>query len=209
MLDTWAEPAREDGSRRCDLRTGGCVGARGLFERVCRGFTGPVGDCLCKIWFAYHARKLLGNPTLSPRPAELKINDVDPCSLFPADRRAEFGVNQPPLGPTPKGNMTGCSFSSPTGGVGIYADPGHDAAYFLGDTLSNIGTEISVGGYPAVSGYPKTRKDSVCFIEIDVAEGQNLSVQYDDRAKRGPDALCPIAQKVALVALDALKAQKK
>lgn len=150
-----------------------------------------------------------GNPTLSPRPAELKINGVDPCSLFPADRRAEFGVNQPPLGPTPKGNMTGCSFSSPTGGVGIYADPGHDAAYFLGDTLSNIGTEISVGGYPAVSGYPKTRKDSVCFIEIDVAEGQNLSVQYDDRAKRGPDALCPIAQKVALVALDALKAQKK
>jgi hypothetical protein len=105
--------------------------------------------------------------------------------------------------------MTGCSFSSPTGGVGIYADPGHDAAYFLGDTLTNIGTEISVGGYPAVSGYPKTRKDSVCFIEIDVAEGQNLSVQYDDRAKRGPDALCPIAQKVALVALDALKAQKK
>jgi len=150
-----------------------------------------------------------GQPTLPARPRELRLDGVNPCTLFPEGRRPEFEVNQPPVGPSMNGKMVDCSFSSQTGGVSIDVDTQRGAAYFLGDTKSSFGVAIAVADFPGVSGYPKAIERSTCFVEIDVADGQNLSIQYNDRRRPGPAVLCPIAQKVALVALDALKAQKK
>lgn len=105
--------------------------------------------------------------------------------------------------------MVDCSFSSQTGGVSIDTDTERGAHYFLGDTKSNFGVATAVADFHGVSGYPKVIKDSTCFVEIDVADGQNLSIQYNDRRRPGPEVLCPIALRVAVVALDALRAQKK
>ena len=149
-----------------------------------------------------------GRP-LPPRPRELNLNGVNPCTLIPPDRRAEFGLNRPPLGPDQQGKTIGCSISSQTGGLVIYADTEHPASYFLGDTAASYGAAISIEGYGAVSGYPKVVKDSVCYVKVDVAEGQNLSIIYTDRTNQGPNVLCPLVQRIAGVALDTLKAQKK
>jgi len=133
---------------------------------------------------------------------------VNPCTLFPENRRAEFGLNTPPTGPNNNGKATSCGFSSQTGGVNITTDPERGAGYFLGDTSLIHGEAVSVGDFPAVAEYTKSDQSRECFAKVDIADGQNLSIQYSDRRRPGPDVLCPIAQRVAVVALDALKAQK-
>jgi len=150
-----------------------------------------------------------GKQMLPSRPKELTLDGVDPCSLFPAERRADFEVDQPPVGPISDGRATRCSFSSPSGAVEIATDPERGAGYFLGDKQLVYGEEVAVGDYPAVSEYTKAGKDLDCFTKVDVANGQNLSIQYVDRRRPGPGVLCPIANKVALVALGTLKTQKK
>jgi len=147
-------------------------------------------------------------PALPPRPKELTIDEINPCALFPNARRAEFGVIRLPVGPYANGGESRCSFPSSTGSVDIATDPKHGAPYFLGDKPALRGDAVTIGDYPAVSEYTKADKDRECFVRIDVADGQNLSIQYNDSSRPGPDVLCPIAQRVALVALDALKAQK-
>lgn len=149
-------------------------------------------------------------PPLPVRPKSLPLDGVNPCILFPADRRAEFGVTEPLVGPNVNGLETSCGGSSRTGvGVNITADRERGAAYFLGDKPLSYGEPDTVADYPAVRSYTKADKNRECFVVIDVAEGQNLSVQYSDFGRPGTDVLCPLAEKVAVVALDALKAQKK
>lgn len=150
-----------------------------------------------------------GDSKLPPRPKELALDGVNPCTLFPEERRAEFGVNGRATGPNPNGEITSCGYSTGNGRINIVDDRQRGAVYFLGENALSHGSAVSVGDYPAVSGYVKADKDRECFTEIDVADGQNLSIQYSDNRRPGPDVLCPIAKRVALVALDALKAQKK
>lgn len=132
----------------------------------------------------------LTKQTLPPRRRGLSLGSVNPCALFPADRRAEFGVSQPMIGPHAYGEPSSCGASSANrGGVSLAADRSRSAAYFLGDKPLSYGSLIAVADYPGVLGYTKADNSRECF-------GR-------------PDVLCSIAQKVALVALDALKAQKK
>ncbi len=56
---------------------------------------------------------------LPPRPEELRLEGANPANVFPAEQRAEFGVNQSEVGPKLDRYGTLCTFSSRTVSVGI------------------------------------------------------------------------------------------
>ncbi|MBP2339682.1 hypothetical protein JOF41_005860 [Saccharothrix coeruleofusca] len=140
------------------------------------------------------------------RPKTINLRDVDPCTLLTEQQRAQLGLNRPPL------KSTNSVYDSPvcnisredrqywvgittatTAGVEWYTD-----GSFLGDAQN-----LQVGGFPAVVG---TSKDDqyVCFLGIDVSDGQMVAVQTNSGGETGQAQLCQVAQQIAGAAIETL-----
>lgn len=145
-----------------------------------------------------------GTPTLSPRPRDIRIDGVDPCSLLTPAQRVQLGLDRPPQflpgdatgdralctwrGDEPRAVDTGVSLHT-TRGIEIY------------DTTSGSTTwnRTAVRDYPALlltlNGRPE-----FCTIAIDIAQGQAIDVQFGDGGRKPaiPQAqLCADARRVA------------
>lgn len=149
---------------------------------------------------------------LPPRPRDIDIRNVDPCSLLTASQRAElrldgeptFDVQRSPLfeGPEPACTVRGyepltvaVGFALPYDGLGVDAF----AAYRVRAEVSV--TEVQ--GFPAVQAVQPGPMTS-CTVVVDLAPGQALNVQYRDGGAQPPvpaDALCPGANDVADAAM--------
>lgn len=142
------------------------------------------------------------------RPADLPLEGVQPCELLTADQRVQLQMNRPPMPSTYSDLIAACSISSTLrGGTAIAADRQRGAEYFLTDTVIIHGDPIMVGDYPATMLYNKADQAKTCFVNIDVADGQNLSIQYSQPDGPGQAVLCPIAEEIALAALTTLRAR--
>ena len=151
---------------------------------------------------------------LPPRPREVRLDGVDPCSLLTAEQRAELGLTSEPRASTKyvelfRGQVATCTMRG--------QDP---APVLLGlSTVTTVGIErwreddlvertepTTAAGFPALTAVPLQLTD-YCSVEVDVAVGQLLDVQFGSggtNASISQRELCRLAQKSADAAMATL-----
>ncbi|XVV03600.1 DUF3558 domain-containing protein [Actinosynnema sp. CA-248983] len=144
------------------------------------------------------------------RPKTINLKDVDPCSLLTDAQRAEFGLNRPPQKGTSSTHGTPtCSFSREdrTHVVGVGTNTANGVEFFTDGRFDVEAQKLEVGGFPAVVG-SEPNDPSVCFLGIDVSDGQMLQAQIIvpdggwEQAKT-----CGLVQQVGAAALATLVAR--
>ena len=157
-------------------------------------------------------------PDLPPRPREVRLDGLDPCTLLPRTDLAELGLEAPPrLTVAPSGLYGGevrlCTargyeprvvsagvILSVTGGIDLYLRPG---------VRSEI-TPIDVEGFPAIVAVPTTLRD-FCTVVVDIAPGQAVDVQVADGGGVPPvpqAGLCADAERTAAAVMQNLLAAR-
>ncbi|QYN34358.1 DUF3558 domain-containing protein [Pseudonocardia sp. DSM 110487] len=151
--------------------------------------------------------------SLPPRPQDVPIDDVDPCTLLTREQRAELQLDQPPqprrepsvLYP---GDVSRCSIggSEPAISISISAVTTAGIEFFTtGQTASEVRL-IELAGFPAVVAAPVHTDDS-CKVLIDTAPGQMVDVQARSAGANPPipeEQLCRDAERAASLVLDTL-----
>ncbi|WP_214404604.1 DUF3558 domain-containing protein [Pseudonocardia lacus] len=151
--------------------------------------------------------------TLPPRPRELPLDSVDPCELLTTAQRVSLGLSERSL----PGTTDAPYFAGPTctvsgfeprdvgADVGLVTNTGLDQLLAPG-LLSDEVAVISVADFPAIVAKPS--QPDYCSVDVDVADGQFLDVQFRDSGKNPPipqDDLCRDAVRVAEAALHTLQ----
>lgn len=163
---------------------------------------------------------------LPPRPAELDLRDVDPCTDLLTDRqlrdlRYDLGYARPPL--PDNSDIHGgpdCTFSSTgsAGGddrnvvtlVGISTTEG--ALTWVTDPARVPETRpdvVAVDRYSALV-LPNPRLPDDCLVVVDTAEGQYLEVSAGPAVGEhpSPDPYCAEAERVADMAIQTISANR-
>ncbi|MFD1529471.1 DUF3558 domain-containing protein [Pseudonocardia aurantiaca] len=156
---------------------------------------------------------------LPPRPRDVPINGVDPCSLLTEAQRAELGLDARPvfdLSPSalyPGPEVPACVIGGNvpraiTVGVSVVTSAGMDV--FTSGGLAAELRPTSVLGFPAVVAVP-TRFTDYCTVVVEVAPGQLLDIQFRDGGRRPPipqDQLCRDAEGAANAVVQTLLASR-
>jgi hypothetical protein len=145
---------------------------------------------------------------LPPRPREVRVDGVDPCSLLTAEQRAELGLAGQPefdLGPSelyPGADVPACvmrGFEPRAVSIGLSVVTTAGVELFTSGDLAAAVKPAEVQGFPAVVAEP-TRSPDWCTVVIDVAPGQLLDIQFADGGRPPPipqPQLCMDAQALA------------
>ncbi len=154
---------------------------------------------------------------LPPRPREVRIDGIDPCSLLTAEQRAELGLDGRPVaytsahglfGRAPSCSIRGSDPREVSVGLSVVADRGIEIFTAPGRVTDEV-SSLTVAGFPAVLARPTLVRD-FCSVDIDVAPGQLLDVQFAQGTRDQPipqDQLCRDAQRIAEAVLSALLAR--
>lgn len=149
-----------------------------------------------------------------PRPAELKLDGIDPCALLTAAQQGQLGVER--VGQDNNSDELGsaaCLWGNNGGEpdnrwlARLIVKRGAD--YALG---SSTGVQVlQVGGFSAVqTAAPYQDAKTNCVIVVDVAQGQSLGVQYSNIAGDYPginhDVACQLDRKAAELMVQNLRA---
>lgn len=117
---------------------------------------------------------------LPPRPREVKVDGIDPCSLVTPQIRAEAGVtSQGQADPSSTDNaLRGCGYDNfpqhPTAALDVNLATNQDTAGFL---FFPDAVQSTVAGFGAVDSPDSAAgADHSCVVRIDVAENQGLWV---------------------------------
>ena len=145
---------------------------------------------------------------LPPRPREIRLDGVDPCSLLTAEQRAALGLESEPRpgtisssalyrGNVPICTMNGFRPQASVVGVGLVTTSGIDLWSTRG--IDADVTSTTVKGFPAVTATPRRFTD-YCSVDVDIASGQLIDIQFGDGGNRpqiGQNDLCKRAHEVA------------
>jgi hypothetical protein len=149
-----------------------------------------------------------GQVELPPRPREVRLDGVDPCSLLTEEQRAELGLDgrpvftEAPVGLYPGAAVRACDiggFEPRAVSVGISLVTSVGIERFADGELAAEIRPIAVRGFPAVVAVP-TRFTDFCTAVVDVAPGQLLDVQFATGGRQPPISqpqLCRDAEVVA------------
>jgi hypothetical protein len=149
-----------------------------------------------------------GQVELPPRPREVRLDGVDPCSLLTEEQRAELGLDgKPVFHRSPSAlylgsNVDACSIGgyeprAVTVGLGLVTSVGIEV--FDSNELAAEIQPLNVQGFPAVVAVP-TRYTDYCTVAVDVAPGQVIDVQFATGGRQPPipqPQLCQDAKTVA------------
>lgn len=152
-------------------------------------------------------------PQLPPRPQELRIDGVDPCTLLDPQQRRRLGVDSEPRagGGSSRGEPA-CSYShlssEPFYSINVATVPFEGAQVWLSGTRNVDARILDVAGFGAV----QTRvagDDSDCSVLVDVAEGQTVDVLFtgDGAGSFPSDEMCARARQAAEAATMTLLAR--
>jgi hypothetical protein len=154
---------------------------------------------------------------LPPRPREVRLEGVDPCSLLTAEQRAALGFTSEPHfsvsrvelfhGDVPTCTVHSQGSSSAVVGVGLVTTVGMER--WLDPGLNAQTRVVDVAAFPGVITVPISSK-SYCGVEVDVAAGQLLDVQVLDGGSTPPipqTSLCDRALDSAIAAMQTLTAR--
>jgi hypothetical protein len=156
---------------------------------------------------------------LPPRPRDVRIDGVDPCSLLTAEQRAELGLDGRPWfdsapvalyngAEVPLCAIRGFEPRAITVGLSIVTNVG--AEVFTSGELAAEVRAVLVHGFPTVVVVPRQFTDW-CAVIVDVAHGQLLDVQFADGGRMPPipqPQLCQDAQTVADAVMATLLASR-
>jgi hypothetical protein len=118
---------------------------------------------------------------LPPRPSELPLNGIDPCSALTAEQQRTLGLGTGRAGASSDGlGSPACIWSKrtePTGSYLVRLVTGRGADSALSSNEASI---TSIAGFAAVSttdtSFPA---ESHCVLFVDIAAGQTLVLRYD------------------------------
>lgn len=150
-----------------------------------------------------------------PRPRDVAVAGLDPCSLLTVEQRADLQLDGEPnrsearsvlyQGPEPtcfvrsyEPRAVAVGVSLPYDGLGIDA--------FAPYRVDSLVTSLTIEGFPAVQAIP-ARLTDFCSVSVDLGPGAALDIQYRDggRIPAVPQAdLCAGAVEVARAAMATL-----
>ena len=150
---------------------------------------------------------------LPPRPRDIPIDDVDPCTLLTESQRTDLGLNDRPYSSRRDDPLLGpirrCGFSDTAPNaisVGISLTESNGIELFLNSNLAAETTIISLAGFPGILIRPTVLPD-FCSVEIDVGHQRLVDVQYGVGLSGQPidqGDLCIGAERVAQAAMYSL-----
>jgi uncharacterized protein DUF3558 len=149
-----------------------------------------------------------GSVELPPRPREVRLDGVDPCSLLTEQQRAELGLDgRPVFSQAPVSLYKGADVPSCTTGgfepravtVGVSLVTSVGIERFTSGELAAELRPISVHGFPALVAVP-TRFTDYCTVVVDVARGQLLDVQFATGGRQPPIPQAQLCRDAEIVA---------
>jgi hypothetical protein len=154
---------------------------------------------------------------LPPRPRDVQIDGVDPCSLLTVEQRAALGLDgrvvfdSAPVAlyngaEVPLCAIRGFKPRAIAIGLSVVTSAGIEL-YTSGELAAEV-RPVDVRGFPAVVAVP-ARFAEYCTVIVDVARGQLLDVQFRDGGRKPPipqDQLCRDARQAAEAAMTTLLA---
>ncbi|ACU40200.1 DUF3558 domain-containing protein [Actinosynnema mirum] len=153
-------------------------------------------------------------PSLFPRPSEMPLDGVAPCSLLDEKQRGELSLDNPEneYVETSLAGARACSLRSNVSGnvVRLALVTGEGVLLWLDDYAQVEVETIAVVGFPALVVRTPGVED-VCNVEVDVARGQFLDVMFRDGGNSTPlaqDVLCQGARRAAEAAVTGLLQRK-
>ncbi|MGH3759536.1 DUF3558 domain-containing protein [Actinophytocola sp.] len=153
---------------------------------------------------------------IPPRPEDLSLDGVKPCSLFTKAQLTQLEITDPPTPKTSSGyfEAPGCDLEIATVETFRSYEVLTVTEEGIGPWLSgkrNVEAELSeVAGFPAATYWLRGAEGNQamdCATAIDVAEGQQLMVTADNDANRSfaLDQLCQMAENAAGMAIQTLQ----
>lgn len=156
--------------------------------------------------------------TLPPRPRDVPLAGVDPCTLLTTAQRAQIQVR-----PGVKSSIghgftgAGCSFplsdvlhggAGQSYGVSAIVSPGVE--HWLNPYLTDTVTQVTVAGFPAVTVTPTLAQATGCSTAVSVANGQMLETDTGVTAPNGMTKAqaCAKSQEIAQAAMATLLSLK-
>jgi Protein of unknown function (DUF3558) len=142
---------------------------------------------------------------LPPRPAELRLDGVDPCALLTTAEQAKLGVHQVySANDADQFRSLGCQWDNglgPPDNAWVARAIVKQGADYALDNQAPVQV-VQIDGYSAVqTSSPYQNPNRQCIQVIDVAQGESLWVQYDDRIGTYPginhEVACQQARKAA------------
>ncbi|MFC0439116.1 DUF3558 domain-containing protein [Kutzneria buriramensis] len=147
--------------------------------------------------------------TLPPRPRELPLDKVNPCTILTKQQRTQLSLDTTPTPYTDTElKARACTirgtYSGQVARLALVTNEG--AELWISDEAQNTAKVISVIGFPALE-VRTPNLDTLCNVEVDVAQGEFLDVLFRDGGSATPipqDDLCLGAQRVAEAAMNSL-----
>lgn len=152
-------------------------------------------------------------PTLPPRPGNLLLDGVDPCTILTSSQRADLSLDTTPTPYTDEqfDKAKACGIRGLDSGtvvrLALVLDMGVDV--WLGDEAQVRTEPVRVAGWPALV-VRTPGLDDACNVEVDTSQTQFLDVLFRDGGNTPPipqNTLCLGAQRVAEAAVTSLKAR--
>jgi hypothetical protein len=154
---------------------------------------------------------------LPPRPRDVPIDDVDPCTLLTRAQRAELQLDRPPLGGREPsvlypGDVSSCSIggTGPKISVSISVVTTAGIEFWTSGQAAADLQPAEVAGFPALVARSQTLDDG-CNVLLDVAPGQHLDVQTRSSGADPPipeNQLCRDAERAANLVMETLLSQQ-
>ncbi|MFD7654996.1 DUF3558 domain-containing protein [Actinosynnema sp. NPDC059797] len=148
------------------------------------------------------------SPSKAPaaRPRTIDVAAVDPCAALTEAQRAQFGATVPPRpGTASTFRSPTCNFSREDHrwGFRVTTVTTTGVSWYTDGSFAVEPEHLEVGGFPAVLGRVPD-DDAVCFLGVDVADGQMLDVQVSGYEDVPSAELCRLAPQIAGAAVETL-----
>ncbi|MCK2237424.1 DUF3558 domain-containing protein [Crossiella sp. S99.2] len=151
---------------------------------------------------------------LPPRPKDIRLDGLTPeqvCALVPEQRIKDLGVDKVhETSDVGEFNDKGCRFARTTAKDGysylVTPTTQQGAEEWLKRSGAVTARIVTAAGYPAVENRRPTDSRG-CFVDVSVAEGQRLGIQYaydSQPVPLTPDQLCAKALEMAELATQGL-----
>ena len=147
---------------------------------------------------------------LGKRPREIKLDGLNPCTLWTPDQLQQLAVKPTPVAGGPQQDTSGhqvCTYRSPRP---IELDIGYtaraitdlDASAYLGDTGVTHSSVVEVAGFPAVLEIGRPENASPCMLAISTADQQHLQIEALTRPGAfSVEQACEMTKKAATFAV--------
>ncbi len=149
---------------------------------------------------------------LPPRPREVRLDGVDPCSLLSKEQQVLLGLESKPRASNPhvdlfRGDVPTCTmigFRPDAIGLAIGAVTSTGIERWYEKDLAADISPFTVAGFPALVARP-VRFTDYCSVEVDTAPGQMLDVQFSDGGRQPPIAQADLCVRAGRAAEELMK----